>query len=317
MLTAWRSTNGKLERADLAAGAAGILWIDLFRPTEAEVAVAAETGAEIPTLAEMEEIEISNRLYREGATDYMTAVLPGQSTTVSAMAGPVAFILSPERLITVRHHTPRPFETFPDRAARASAGCGTPERLFLGLTEEIVARLADLLEACGRALDTVARTVYSASGARPDMLQETLTEVGRQGELLGRVRLGLLTLDRALGHFSHRPAKGTDAEAAELLDTLKRDIGALEVHADFLGTRMGALTDATLGMINLAQADTVRIVSTVAVIFLPPTLIASLYGMNFVFMPELEWVWGYPLALGLMVASAVGTFLFFRWRGWL
>jgi magnesium transporter len=266
----------------------------------------------------MEEIEISNRLYHEDGTDYMTAVLPGHSTTIAAMAGPVTFILTERRIVTVRHHTPRPFETFPERAGKANAGCGTADHLFLGLVEEIVARLADLLEAGGRALDTVARSVYGAQGMKSDDLRDALTDVGRQGELLGRVRLGLLTTGRALGHFRFGPAKQRpDAKGDDLAASLERDIHALEVHADFLGSRMASLTDATLGMINLAQNATVRNLSVISVLFLPPTLIASAYGMNFVFMPELEWAWGYLMALGLMLASAVGSFLFFRWRRWL
>ena len=96
-----------------------------------------------------------------------------------------------------------------------------------------------------------------------------------------------------------------------------RDLQALEVHADFLGQRVALATDATLGMINLAQNVTVRIVSVVAALFLPPTLIASVYGMNFAYMPELAQPWGYPAALALMLASAVGTWAFFKWKRWL
>jgi magnesium transporter len=98
---------------------------------------------------------------------------------------------------------------------------------------------------------------------------------------------------------------------------LMRDLQALEVHADFLSTRVALATDATLGMINLSQNQTIKIVSVVAAVFLPPTLIASVYGMNFDTMPELHWRWGYPMAVALMVAAAVGTFLFFRWKKWL
>ena len=102
-----------------------------------------------------------------------------------------------------------------------------------------------------------------------------------------------------------------------MVKALTRDIQALEVHADFVSSRVALASDATLGMINLVQNSTVRIVSVVAVLFLPPTLIASVYGMNFRVMPELDQSWGYPMALGLMVASAVGTYLFFKWKNWL
>lgn len=136
--------------------------------------------------------------------------------------------------------------------------------------------------------------------------------------MLGRVRLALLSVERALSHFSQ--TLGARADATPLAGIVKgqlRDVQALGVHADFLSGRVTLATDATLGMINLAQNATVRIVSVVAALFLPPTLIASVYGMNFAGMPELDQPWGYPLALGLMLGSAVVTYLYFKWRGWM
>lgn len=292
------------------------LWIDLYRPLDSQVSAVEALGNEVPTLADMEEIEISNRLYRESGADYMTVVLPGQLPDGQSMSGPVSFILTPQRLITVRHHTPRSFETFPDRADRATAGCTTPERIFLGLIEEIVSRQADLLEGIGRALDAV--SVRVLGDANQDELQHALGQVGGQGELLGRIRLGLLTLERALSFFdqtatSHPQGK----ELHAIIRGQIRDIGSLAVHGDFLSSRVSLSVDATLGMINLAQNQTVRIVSVVAALFMPPTLIASMYGMNFANMPELNESWGYPFALVLMLLSALGTWAFFKWRNWL
>jgi magnesium transporter len=296
------------------------IWIDLLVPQPEQVQMVEALGFNVPTLADMEEIEISNRLFHEGGFDVMTVVLPGQSIHKLQTTGPVTFILSHDRLVTVRHHAPRPFETFPERADKSVAGCATPERVFLGLFEEIVGRLADLLEGTGRTLDTVARSVFSGGAAtRPDLLQKALEDIGREGEVLGRVRLGLLTLERAITFFG----QGTEARSRETgslktpVKALQRDLQALEVHADFLSARVAHVTDTTLGMVNLAQNTTVRILSVVAALFLPPTLIGTVYGMNFRDMPELEWQWGYPLALGLMVLSALLTWLFLRWKNWL
>ena len=220
----------------------------------------------------------------------------------------------------MRHHAPRPFETFALRADRSGLGCQTADRLFLGLLQEIVGRLADHLEGVGRALDGVARQIYrpGARGHQPQALQEALTRVGAEGERLGRVRLALLTLGRALNYAA--PALARRPEGAELDAALKaelRDVDALEVHAEFLHSRVALASDATLGSIDLAQNTTVRIVSVVSVLFLPPTLIASVYGMNFARMPELAQPWGYPAALVLMLASALITWAVFRWKGWL
>lgn len=319
MLLAYRETDGKLDRIAPDGDLSPAIWIDLYRPLPEQAAAVEALGVAVPTLADMEEIEISNRLYRENGCDYMTAVLPGMSTSQAAMAGPVTFILTPERLVTVRHHAPRPFETFPTRADRALAGCGTPPRLLLGLVEEIIARMADLLEGSGRAMDTVARDIHGPTVATdPQVLQQALQEVGRQGELLGRIRLGLLTLERVLSYFGLSASDRGQGGALKVhVKTLMRDIQALEVHGDFLNTRVALITDATLGMINLAQGAAVKSLSVVAAIFLPPTLIASVFGMNFAGMDILDRHWGYPAALGMMLLSGVATYLFFKWRRWL
>ncbi|TMV79824.1 magnesium transporter [Thioclava sp. BHET1] len=320
MLNAYISSSGNgLRRLDSETALDAALWIDLVSPDEIEIHEVEKLGIEVPSLSEMEEIEISNRLYREDKTDYMTVVLPGMSDSARPISGPVTFILTGRQLVTVRHHAPRSLQTYPERAGKATPGCASAERVFLGLAEEIIAREADLLEGVGRALDGVSRDIFGGEAAHhPDMLQSALEITGQQGELISRVRLSLLTLQRALSYFgqTHLP-RPNDSEIEAMVKGQMRDIQALEVHADFLSSRVGLAVDATLGMINLNQNVTVRIISVVAALFLPPTLIGSLYGMNFADMPELHWRYGYPYALGLMVASAVFTYLFFKWRKWL
>jgi magnesium transporter len=319
MLYAYRVIGQHLEAVPPGAPLSQAGWIDLLRPDPAEEAAVRALGVDVPTLADMEEIEISNRLYREDRTDYMTVVIPGHSPAGEQITAPVTFVLTPTQLVTVRHHAPRPFETYPARADKVGPGCVDPDRLFLSLVEEIVGRLADHLEGCGRMLDGVAHEVYAETAAmNPDELRSSLKKVGREGEQISRVRLGLLTLERALSYFNQTLNEAhRGAGLAPLVKGLTRDIQALEVHADFLSNRVALATDATLGMINLSQNQTIRIVSVVAALFLPPTLIASIYGMNFETMPELQWLWGYPASLGLMLAAAAGTYIFFRWKKWL
>ena len=319
MMFAYRPRAGRLFPLDSGQPLAEAIWIDLYRPMPTQATAVADLGVQVPTLADMEEIEISNRLYRENGLEVMTVVLPGLSESRSPTSGPVTFILAPERLVTVRHHAPRPFETYPERADKSGPGCDRPERVFLGLIEDIIGRLADLLEGVGRSLDGVAGSVYRPVPGkdRAQVLQAALEQAGQEGELLSRLRLALLTLERAISFFGQGLAERGDAALRALVKGLMRDLQALEVHADFLGQRVALATDATLGMINLAQNVTVRIVSVVAALFLPPTLIASVYGMNFAHMPELAQPWGYPAALMLMLASAVGTWAFFKWKRWL
>ena len=313
MLFAYRAEAGHLARMPLPVVLGDALWIDLYRPLTEQAAEVALLGTAVPR-------EISNRFYREGGADHMTVVLPGLSSTKLPTSGPVCFILSADRLITVRHHAPRPFETYPERADKVGPGCDRPELVFLGLMEEIIGRIADILEAIGRGLDDVAARIYQVgtTGMQADVLQTALEQLGREGDLLGRVRLALLTLERAISFFGQTLADRKGADVLQpLVKGLMRDLQALEVHADFLASRLALASDATLGMMNLSQNVTVRIVSVVAALFLPPTLIASIYGMNFAEMPELGLHFGYPLALMAMLALAIGTYLFFKWKRWL
>lgn len=298
------------------------LWIDACRPDAEETALLAPLVPEIPSPEDMAEIEISARLYHEGAWDVMTVMVPGidRADKLTPIIGPAAFLLSAERLVSVRHHSPRPFETYPQHAQQMALGCATPDRIFLGLTEEIIGRIADLLEGAGRELDAVTRRVFGGGPRGPDaeLLQTALETAGRQSEMVGNCRLSLLSLERALGFFDIAMTERGAAKALHAaVKGLMRDIQSLAVHVDYLSNRVSQTIDATLGMINLAQNTTVRIVSVVAVLFLPPTLIASAYGMNFRAMPELDQPWGYPAAIGLMVASAAVTWAVFKWKKWL
>jgi magnesium transporter len=326
MMYAYINDRGRLRRLAAPEDLRNAIWIDLIVPTQAEVDGLAQLGVEVPSLADMEEIEISNRLYREEGFDYMTAVLPGERADGQRAAMPVSFILSGKRLVTVRHHSPRPFLTFPQRGEKSTLGCATPDRLFVGLLEEVIARLADILESSGRLLDETTTDVFDTPGAqngqygrgRGAKLQKALREIGGESELLARVRLGLLTIERILAFYTATMDERPEADKLRpVIRGQLRDVQALEVHADFLGGRISLAVDTTLGMISLEQNDTVRILSVVAALFLPPTLIASIYGMNFTHMPELDDRLGYPFALLLMAITAGGTWLFLRWKNWL
>ena len=327
MLYAYATRDGRLFRLAAGDDLAQAVWIDLIQPDDDEVSALRGLGVDVPSLADMEEIEISNRLYREGGVDYMTAVLPGERGDGTRAAMPVSFILSPSRLVTVRHHAPRPFLTFPDHAERSALGCATADRLFLSLIEEIISRLADILEGSGRVLDETSAGVFgsgaAARDARPrrgvaERLQQALAVVGREAELMAHVRLGLLTIERILAfHLAVVADRNGSARLRPVIKGYLRDVQALEVHADFLSSRVSLTVDTTLGMINLEQNNTARILSVIAALFLPPTLIASIYGMNFAHMPELDTRWGYPATLGFMLAMSVAIWLFLRWKNWL
>ncbi|GGC07349.1 magnesium transporter [Marivita lacus] len=289
-------------------------WIDLYRPQPAQVDRVTALGIDVPTLEDMEEIELSNRLYRAGETEVLTVTLPGLDVEKRRSTGPVAFILTPQRMVTVRYHTPRPFETFASHAAASTAGCSTHLHLFLGLVEEIIARLADLLEADGRALDAASHALFEGDGLRGRALEQRLRDIGQRGEAIGQFRLSLLTLGRALTSFSLGREKH---RLQPLVKARNRDIQSLLVHADFLSSRVAQLTDVALGFVTLEQTSASRVLSVVAILFLPPTLVASVYGMNFAYVPGLAHPHGYLIATALMAGSALATYLFCKWKGWL
>ncbi len=329
MIRYFGTADGRLHELSPGTGTAdAAIWFDLNDPTPDERAETARIlGITLPTREEMEEIELSSRLYHDNGTAFMTAMLPGGVAEGMLVLGPVTFALVTGRLVTLRFHTPKPFETFPKRAEQAAAGCATGDAVLLGLLEEIVDRLADLLELVGREIEQMSRRIFgSAGGTRPAPrrpkgkrdLSDILSAIGREAQLLSYVQDSLVSLERVLGFLAQefrRISCARDVESAQLM--LTHDVRSLIEHAAFMSQKITFLLDATLGLINIEQNGIIKVVSVAAVAFLPPTLIASVYGMNFDHMPELASLWGYPAALGAMAVSAVVPLWVMRRIGWL
>jgi len=308
--------------ADPLEAAAEVVWFDLLAPTsQEETALEALLKIDVPTLDEMAEIEESSRLYTNGAAAFMTATLPSKADSGHPEAAPVTFILTGARLITVRYERTRAFETFPALAERLDLGCSDGATVLLALLDAIVERLADILEGTGRDIDSLSREIFrrgTAEGARTQDYGEVLQGVGRQGDVVSHVLASLVTLERLVAFFGATgAAQAGDKEKRTRVKSLARDTRFLSDHANFLAQKVTFLLDATLGMISIQQNAIIKIFSVAAVIFLPPTLVASIYGMNFQVMPELDWMFGYPFAIGLMLLSAVVSYLVFKTRGWL
>ncbi len=299
-----------------------LVWIDLVAPTpDEERRVEQQLGLNIPTQEEMHEIEISSRLYTEHDVAFMTAIVLAQSEGDDPEMLPVSFVLTEDRLITVRYSEPRAFQTFPVRAAKAPMGCETGEAVLLALQEAIVDRLADVLERAGRDIEAISRGVFKRRNATPTKtkdFQAVLENIGEKGDLISNIRDSLATLDRLMGFLGQVTLqRKSGKDTRDRVKTLSRDVRSLSDHAGFLSQKITFLLDATLGMIGIEQNAIIKIFSVAAVVFLPPTLIASIYGMNFQHMPELTWAFGYPLAIGLMIVSAIVPYLYFLRRGWL
>jgi len=307
----------RLARSDDERHAA--IWVDLEAPgTDMLTRLSARFGVALPTRADQDEIEQSSRLYLEGSVPVMTVLLPARTESGGLESAPVSFVLMPERLVTIRHHAPRPFATFPEKAARAVHGCDTPEAVLAGLVEEIIDRLADITEQTGHEVDAVSRRIFGSEPMKSEDYRAALREIGRAEGRVMQLRESLTTIERMLGFLSplieeRRAGKGLRAA----LKSQYRDARTISEQAGYLQQKTGFMLDAALGLINIEQNAIIKIFSVVAVAFLPPTLVASSYGMNFVNMPELDWPLGYPFAIGLMIISAAVPLWFFRRRGWL
>jgi magnesium transporter len=311
--------------------AAAGTWIDLVQPThEEERQLEAALGHEIPTREEMQEIEASSRLYEEGGALYMTALVISKADTDAPMNSPVTFILTPRHLITVRYADPLPFRTFIARVTKQPRLVATPDTAIVVLLEAIVDRAADLLERVGGELDAISGDLFRranthsisgksarSGGAAASDLDEVLRRIGQSNDLATKVREGLLSLARLLAFFTEGAKPWVQKEMRGHLKTLGRDIRSLNEHDTYLQQKVNFLLDTTLGLVNIQQNAIIKIFSVMAVVFMPPTMIASIYGMNFRYMPELDFAFGYPLALLVMAAAAILPYFYFKFRRWL
>ena len=321
MITGFAADNGRLRTvADSLGDLDSLVWIDLLNPTaDEETALEARLEVDVPTREEMERLEFSGRLYKEDDALVMTATLPARTDSDDLLLAPVAFVIARGKLVTVRYHEPRAFKTFAQRAGQANLGCADAETVLVALLEAVVDRMTDIVERAEEEVDAVSRGIFRTERriVHRDLVN-TLQLIGRKGDLSSNIRDCLLSLQRLAGFFGQTLTEhGNHKELRGRVRTLAHYLDSLGDHSSFLSQKITFLLDATLGMINIEQSNIIKIFSIAAGVFLPPTLIASIYGMNFTFMPELRWEYGYPLACVLMLASAVVPFWFFKRRGWL
>jgi magnesium transporter len=321
MISAYSISDGLLRKLDCSADSQGLAdatWVDLLEPTkEQEVAFEAALGIEIPTPDEVRSIDASSQIYRENGALVMTARVVSRNETAGLRLVTVSFILSGGKLITLRYGDPTPFRNFVDRAEREPARIVTGTAVMVGLLEAIVSRAAELLQTVGDEMEALSTDIFgdhgSASGpAAQRDLQPIMQKIGRNGDLAKRVRGSLHTLARIVPYMQVDIARDAPDEVAARLATLEHDIKSLLDHDGYLMSNVTFLLDATLGLINIQQNAIIKIFSVTAVIFLLPTLVASIYGMNFEYIPEVKWLFGYPYALGLMVVSAVLPYCYFK-----
>lgn len=302
---------------------ANAVWIDLLNPTSRDdKRVEAHLGISIPTREEMHDLEPSEIIYTENNAHYMTARIICQSDTNVPKLADVTFILTEKALVTVRYDEPGAFGIFLNRVAKPG-GCGTqPEAIMEGLIEAIVDRAAEVLRGVGDKIDGASRRIFDGKAAEVEQgsaYQRVIQKIGQYEHIISNVRESMVAVERVLLFLSanyKRPKKAATGFAPEWRTSI-RDVQAIEEHATFLSNKLQFMLDATLGLVSIEQNKIIKLFSVVAVALMPPTLIASVYGMNFKAMPELEWQLGYPMAIGMMIVAAVVPYVFFRWKKWL
>ncbi|MBB4953846.1 magnesium transporter [Agrobacterium vitis] len=299
-----------------------ILWLDLIHPDKTEERLAESLLAmPLPTRDDLKDIEPSSRLYTDDRGVYMTASLICKAETNVPELADVAFILGANRMVTVRYAEPRSFGLFASALSRNPLNCSTGAVMLMRLLETVVDRTAEILEIAGARLDALSGDVFIDRRLHrsrpPHFLEDKLVDIASHHRLVSKARDSLVSLSRLVSFLASAEPVKANADAKELCLVVAHDIHSLSEHAGFIGSNISFMLDASLGLINVEQNAIIKIFSIASVVFLPPTLVASIYGMNFQVMPELNWHLGYPLALLCMVVSAVVPFLFFRWKGWL
>ena len=298
------------------------VWLDLQNPTPEELARAeALMGVKLPTREQMAEIEESSRLRITPGAVHMTALVLVWADTDQPRIVPVSFVLAGGRLVTIHPADPQPFLAFRRRVIRDGGAEVTGEAVLAALLDGVVERTAAVLRRVGLELDTMGSRAFRGralpiKGERRNDAR-TLKRIGHTGHLVGKAHVSLSTLNRMLTFLARgegwTPAKRTRRWARAAL----QDVTGLGEYARFLSGKVSLLLDTTLGRINVEQNEIVKIVSILTVTLFPPTLVASVYGMNFLDMPEKNWAFGYPLAVMLMILSAAVPMIFFKRRRWL
>jgi magnesium transporter len=328
MLTTWTLANGGTEVHDGLRSAESLraaVWIDLLNPSQEEIRSVQEAlQVEMPSREEMQEIESSSRLYREEESLFLTANFLYGADTGDLGSTAITFVLGNATLITLRYATPKAFSMFAARAQRQPGMLlSSADAVMLHLFEQVVDRIADILEKIAADMDRASQSAFRSAKTKikaktlDENLKDTLITLGQVGEVTTRANETLLGLSRILTFVGAEKSMAVRKENQVLIKTLVRDVRSLVEHAQFLNGKAQFLLDAVLGIINVEQNAIIKTFTVASVALMPPTLIASIYGMNFDHIPELHLRFGYPLALLVMIASAVLPIVYFKRKGWL
>lgn len=296
---------------------ASAAWIDLLRPTDAEEQrVEKLLCIDVPTRDEMSEVESSSSMYHEGGATFVTLRALSRETGEPPKLTAITLILAQDKLVTVRYADPTSFRNFVAKTVKQGAGNVSGFLALLCFAETLVDRNADLLEETGESLDKISAQIFAQNTSAiekiaADDLGSLLKQIGRSGDIAMRVRESLHSVARTIPFLQ---LEKQDAKTSIRVKTLQRDVQSLLDHASYLTTQIQFLLDSNLGLISIQQNAIMKALSVATIFFLPPTLIAGIYGMNFQHMPELAWMHGYPMAVGVMLLTAITSYIYLSTR---
>ncbi|NLS01323.1 magnesium transporter CorA family protein [Rhizobium sp. P38BS-XIX] len=300
------------------------LWIDLLDPSDEEIAnVEKLFGITLPSLGALSEIEASSRLKAVDDVLYMSTPSAAKRPEGAEATPPVGFVLSADRLVTVRFMS---LPTFDAVAAKFDGTKDAPKsslEVFVLLCEEIVSHVADILEHLAAELNRLSKDAFRAEdprGRHPAranrILRGQLRQLGRLGDRLSEIRDGLLGLARVLAYSEQNACDWHGGALKPRVGSLRQDLHSLSEYDEQLANKVQFVLDALVGLIGIAQNDVFKVLTIVSIVGIPPTLMAGVYGMNFKNMPEYDWVWGYPYGWAVIIISALIPLVWFKVKGW-
>lgn len=307
---------------DHGSGNSGDIWYDLFNPSEEEMSrVEASTSLKLPSREKLGEIENSSRVSEVDGVLFLSIPFVASARAIDDTPSPIGFVLSDKVLVTLRFAELRSFDAV-TASLKEGKKISTSSEGFTCLMDQMVDASSDLLENIGGELDALSRSIFpSIKGRRHKVksnaaLRGILVDVGNAGERLSHIRASILGLQRIIPFVISKERSWIGPAIVSDLKSAQTDLMSLADYETQLYGKVQFLLDAVLGFITTKQNDIFQVLTVVSVAGIPPTLIASIYGMNFKYMPELNWTWGYPYALALIALSTIAPLLWFKWRGW-
>lgn len=318
MLNAFKLIDNKLHRIKIKnlsiVDLTSSVWIDLIDPLEKERKyIKIKLNQNLATSPKLENIEASARFFEDKNGLHIHSFFLYENTEDHADNATVAFTIKLGRLYTLREREFPAFRLYRMRTRNQILFNGNPYELMLDLFETKIEQLADKIENIYSDLEKLSSIIMQ--GKKNNEFDQSLSTIAELEDISWKVRLCLMDTQRALGFLMRRDRlPSTQLEQAR---EIVRDIESLLHHNESLFQKVNFLMQAAMGLINIEQNRIIKIFSVVSVVFLPPTLVASSYGMNFTFMPELKWSFGYPAAIIIMILVGLAPYAYFKYKNWL